>query len=105
MIDMNQIYAFAMKWSDKFRDQNINFIELVDHYMADDCTALGFKMDCGHAFGQVYGAAVNNSDELAKVIDDITDISLLGSAIYSKWRYFNHWAYDAADILEPKNRA
>ncbi len=105
MADMNQIHEFAVKWVDKFRDQKINYIELVDHYMADDCAALGFEMDCGHAFERVYGAAVNNSEELDKIIDDVTDISLLGSAIYSQWRYFNHWAYTGAEILEPKNRA
>ncbi len=105
MADINQIHEFALKWIDKFRDQKINYIELVDHYMADDCVALGFEMDCGNAFERVYGAAVFNSDELDKVIDDITDISLLGSAIYSRWRYFNHWAYTGEEILEPKNRA
>ena len=36
MADMNQIHTFAMKWLDKFRDQGINYIELVDHYMADE---------------------------------------------------------------------
>ena len=105
MADMNQIHEFAVKWIDKFRDQKVNYIELVDHYMADDCAALGFEMDCGHAFERVYGAAGYNSDELDKVIDAITDIYLLGSAIYSRWRYFNHWAYTGAEILEPKNRA
>lgn len=50
MAEMKQIHEFAAKWCDKFRDQNINYIELVDHYMADDCAALGFEMDCGHAF-------------------------------------------------------
>lgn len=35
----------------------------------------------------------------------MTDITLLGSAIYSQWRYFNHWAYTGAEILEPQNRA
>ena len=84
--DMKQIHDFTVKWCDKFRDQNINYIELVDHWMADDCVALGFEMDCGHAFS-------------------VTDIPLLGSAIYSQWRYFNHWAYDAAEILAPQNRA
>ena len=41
----------------KFRDQKISYIELVDHYMADDCQALGFQMDCGHAFSEKYGDA------------------------------------------------
>lgn len=105
MADMKLIHDFAMKWGDKFRDHNINYTELLDQQMAEDCNSLGFEMDFGHAFERVYGAAVNNSDELMKVIDDITDISLLGSAIYSRWRYFNHSSSNVDEILEPKNRA
>ena len=105
MADMKQIHDFAVKWCDKFRDQNINYIELVDHYMADDCAALGFEMDCGHAFSEKYGNEANNHEALDRIIDDVTDITLLGSAIYSQWRYFNHWAYTGAEILEPQNRA
>ncbi len=105
MADMKQVYDFAVKWCDKFRDQKINYIELVDHYMADDCDALGFKMDCGNAFEKLYGKAVHDYEELDKIIDDVTDISLLGSAIYSRWRYFNHWAYTGEEILEFKNRS
>lgn len=104
MADMTKIHDFADNWCDKFRDQNINYIELVDHFMADDCATLGFEMDCGKAFETKYGKAVFDDRELAKVIDAVDDISLLGSAIYSRWRYFNHWAYNAGDILEPKNR-
>lgn len=105
MADMKQIHDFAVKWCDKFRDQNINYIELVDHYLADDCDELGFDMDCGHAFQEKYGSAADNYEALDTIIDDVTDIPLLGSAIYSQWRYFNHWAYDAAEILKPENRA
>ena len=105
MVEMKQIHEFAVKWRDKFRDQNINYIELVDHFMADDCAVLGFEMDCGHAFSEKYGQAASNHEALDKIIDDVTDILLLGSAIYSQRRYFNHWAYDGAKILEPQNRA
>ena len=104
MDNRTPVYQFAVKWRSKFKDQTINYLELVERYMADDCAALGFKMDCGHAFEQQYGAAVYDSIELNNVIDSISDIPLLGSAIYSRWRYFNHWAYDSAEILEQKNR-
>ena len=104
MPKMDQIHAFAVKWCDKFRDQTIHYIELVDHYMADDCEALGFVMDCGNAFAKRYGDAVSNATALDKIIDEVKDISLLGSAIYSRWRYFNHWAYSAEEVLEPQNR-
>ena len=104
MADMKEVHDFAVKWAEKFRDEEINYIELVDHYMADDCINFEFVMDCGDAFGEVYGSAVYDSDELDKVIDEIADIPLLGSAVYSRWRFFNHWAYTAESILEPKNR-
>lgn len=105
MADMKQVHDFAIKWCDKFRDQKINYIELVDHYMADDCDALGFEMDCGNSFAETYGEAVHNYEELDKIIDTVIDIKLLGSAIYSRWRYFNHWAYTGEEILEFKNRS
>lgn len=105
MADMKQIHDFAVKWCDKFRDPNSNYIELVDHFMGDDCASLGFEMDCGHAFSEKYGQASSNHEILNRIIDDVTDTHLLGSAIYSRWRYFNHWAYDGAEILEPENRA
>ena len=105
MDDRARIHAFAVKWCDKFKDQTISYLELVEHYMADDCAALGFEMDCGHSFAQHYGNAVHDSAELDKIIDKIENVHLLGSAIYSRWRYFNHWAYSGAEILEPQNRA
>ena len=104
MPKMDQIHVFAVKWCDKFRDQTIHYIELVDHYMADDCEALGFVMDCGNAFAKRYGEAGSNATALDKIIDEVKDMSLLGSAIYSRWRYFNHWAYSAEEVLEPQNR-
>lgn len=105
MADAKDIYNFATKWCEKFRDQNIDYIALVDHYMADDCEKLGFIMDCGQAFAERYGTAAHNHEELNRIIDDVADIDLLGSAIYSRWRYFNHWAYSGEEILAPGNRS
>lgn len=105
MTDLKEIHDFAIKWIAKFRDENINYKELVDRYMADDCEALGFEMDCGRSFKKKYGISVGNYEDLETIIDEVMDIPLLGSVIYSKWRYFNHWAYDGREILEPKNRA
>ena len=104
MDDKSRIFQFAVKWCNKFKDQSISCRELEAHYLADDCATLGFEMDCGQAFWQWYGGAVHDAEELHKVIDEITDIPLLGSAIYSRWRYFSHWASDGDDISNPKNR-
>ena len=105
MKDMKEVHNFAVKWLDKFRNQEIDYIELVDHYLADDCDALGFEMDSGEGFSKRYGSAFYDYRELKKIIDYINDIELLGSAIYSRWRYFNHWAYDGEEILEDSNRS
>jgi hypothetical protein len=99
-----QVHDFAFKRYKKFDATSTNYIDLVDHYMADDCETLGFEMDCGHAFSEKYGAAAYDTAELQRIIGQIADISLLGSAIYSRWRYFNHWAYSGSEILEPDNR-
>ena len=98
------IKEFTQKWITRFQDPDVCYIDLVDHYMADDCQELGFEMDCGHTFQERYGKAVYDVAELRKIIEHVSDIKLLGSAIYSRWRYFNHWAYSGAEILEPGNR-
>lgn len=105
MADKKQVNDFAEKWIGKFKNDQTNYLELVDHFMADDCRALGFEMDCGHAFEERYGTAVYDNKALEHIIADVADIPLLGSAIYSRWRYFNHWAYSGAEIMEQENRA
>lgn len=102
---MKRIQSFAVKWLKKFRNPNTHYIELVDHYMADDCATLGFEMDSGESFVEKYGeSSYGNAEELRNIIDRVTDIPILGAAIYSAWRYYNHWAYDAAEILHCENR-
>lgn len=104
-MERKDVYNFAVKWNEKFRDSDIDYIELVDNYLADDCSALGFEMDCGHAFEEKFEIAVYDARALDTIIGNVNDISLLGSAIYSRWRYFNHWAYDVAEILSMHNRS
>ena len=104
MAELSSIYEFACKWLNKFNDPDTTYIDLIEHWMADDCDDLGFEMDCGKAFSEKYSGAFNDYQILEQIIDDVTDIELLGSAIYSKWRYYNHWAYSGAEILEPNNK-
>lgn len=104
-MERKDVYNFAVKWNEKFRDPDIDYIELIDHYLADDCSVLGFEMDCGHAFEEKFERAVYDARALDTIIENVSDISLLGSAIYSRWRYFNQWAYDAAEILSMSNRS
>ena len=99
--DCGAIHDFAIKWVEEFKT-NERYYTIFDNIkFANECSSLGFEMDCGNSFKDKYGDAVYSDLELSIVIDDIVDIGLLGSAIFSRWRYFNHWSYGPA---EPKDR-
>ena len=102
--DFDAIYKVALYWDAKFKDSKTTAMEILDGGLGDDCEKLGFIMDCGNAFTETYGKAAGSLKELQAIIDNVDDIGLLGSLIYSNWRYFNHWAWDGASILEPDNR-
>lgn len=57
-------------------------------------------MDCGNAFIEAFPEknVFNDKNELAAIIDSVTDVALLGSAVFSQWRYYNHWSYSTEDI-------
>lgn len=102
-----EVHAFAVKWSDKFRDSKTVPPEIEDPAFADACFSLCFKMDCGKAFMSAYPDtdAFHDYRELNKIVDHISDTQLLGSAIFSRWRYFTHWAGPGDDILAFENRS
>ena len=90
---MEHIHDFAIKWLDIFGSPNVNYQAIFDCItMVENCREIGFIMDGGQAFSAKYGRAANDYKELKKIIHEVTDISLLGSAIFSRWRYFNHWS-------------
>lgn len=91
----------------KFANPETKPFELLDdETFPNDCFDFGFKMDCGEAFIERYSdGAFREVKELQKIVAEIDDIDLLGSAVFSQWRYFNHWAYSPDEINEPNVRA
>ena len=91
---------------EKFIDKYVNFFEkefgrtresyyrfFDNNDFPNDCQALGFEMDCGHSFIEAYGeAAWNTVQGLKDSIDKIDDIKTIGNALFSQWRFFNHWS-------------
>lgn len=77
MSNMKQVYDFAVKWCDKFREQNISYRELVSPSMGQDCTDLGFDVDGGQAFFEKYGSDASEYEALNIIIDDVNDIQCL----------------------------
>jgi hypothetical protein len=103
LIDIEQIYDFALKWLDKFQDQSIAATELFDTQMADECAYIGFKPDNSNIFSKRYGQATFDHEALSKVINEVVDVPLLGSALYSRCLYFNHTALPS-EIQKPESR-
>ena len=89
------IITFAQKYIDFFEkefgsDKSKDWF-FGDDFFAKDCEALGFEMDCGQAFIAVDKDSWPTASALKDNLDKFTDISVIGSGLYSKWRAFNHW--------------
>ena len=101
------IHDFAAKWSPLFSNPETSAAELLNNEeFPDACFRFGFQMDAGSAFCDKYSEeAFNDVTYLKQIVEDISNIELLGSAIFSKWRYYNHWAYSSEEINDPEARA
>lgn len=59
---------------------------------AEDCRALGFNIDCDKSLARMYpDKNVFQATTLKKIIGEVNDSILLGSAIFARWRYLTHW--------------
>ena len=102
------IKTFTEKYIDYFQNDfapnSASYYDLFDSdTFPNDCRKLGFEMDCGHSFVETCGKEAWLYEKgLSSVIGKITDINVLGSALFSKWRYFNHWAYEHATEEDKK---
>ncbi|MBR6057891.1 MAG: hypothetical protein IKP58_06970 [Victivallales bacterium] len=89
LADKATINAFAHKWHAKVLARSR---DIEQPAFADECTALGFEMDCGESFSKAFpDIDFRDVDGFEKVVVGIDDIFLLGTAIFSYWRWFTHW--------------
>lgn len=104
MTTKQKIYDFAVRWLEKYRSNRTTEQEVFDGF-ADECVSLGFEMDCGNSFEEVFPDtnAFKDCRALNKIIDQVEDIGLLTSAIFSKWRYITYWS-GGESLLSDKNR-
>lgn len=87
------IYKFSEKWIKVFSTEDSQINEF-DINFGDECIGLGFQMDCGEEFNKRYPGCFDiHNHKLAQAISDINDVDLLGSALFSQWRYLTHWAW------------
>ena len=97
-----EIYNFAIKWLNKFKDKNKNLHEIFETMeFPEDCWKIGIEMDAGRLFNEKFGPARFSELELLKrIISNVDDINALGNLIFSKWRWFNHGDYV---VYEPED--
>ena len=89
LADNATINAFAYKWRAKVFERSRDIEKIT---FADECDALGFHMDCGESFNKAFPEIdFRDVDGFEKVVVGIDDIFLLGTAIFSYWRWFTHW--------------
>ena len=66
------------------------------------------RADHAATMNQLFSAYARGKEakELMVILGEaaLTDIDLLGSAIFSKWRYYTHWDYDMNAILSDEAR-
>lgn len=103
MSEIKEIHDFAVKYRELYKNPQTLEYEVLEGF-DKLCFLNGFEMDCGKRFINTFSSeAFYNYEEFDKVIDGIYDISLLGSAIFSYWRYITHWSYGES-LLDKKNR-
>lgn len=104
LLSTNDLIEFSQKYIDYFsndfgRDRSSYYKFFESQDFPDACISLGFEMDCGQSFIAAYGEeAWRSLAKLSTIIEKIDDVNMIGSALFSQWRYFNHWSYsDATD--------
>lgn len=100
----NEIVKFADKWKVSFSDENINYIELVDRYFEDDYENLGFVMKQADEMIDRKYSANQSFKSMTEILASYENSYFIGCVLFKNWRYFNHLAYDAEELLEPENR-
>lgn len=112
-LDNKAVNAFALKWLNKLNKHTSPFDdEDIEVNWGLEMKALGFQLDCGESFCEAFPASdpkdypLWNIEKLKEVINEINSIELLTSAIFSRWRYHNHWDYGGAErhISNPQNK-
>ncbi len=75
---------------------------LGNHRIPDTFSELHILMDGCDQICRKYGESVTTAEGMRKLAPEITDPSLLATAIYSKWRWYARWAADPNDVLSPE---
>ena len=91
-----RIHTFAMIWMQMYKNHALTPFSFFEdsQFVGEGLSDLGFEMDCGESINRLLpGLNISEVDTFKRVINQITDIQVLGNAIFSQWRYWNHWSF------------
>lgn len=94
MNERAELHRFAVKWQAVFESPAVPW-RLFDDFepLGAEMAVLGFQMDCGAAIEAAYpGVRWSGLTEWQSLLPQIADVPLLTSALFSQWRYWNHWS-------------
>ncbi len=95
LANKQKIRRFALIWQQMYLNhRNIPFAFFEDiMFLGEELADLGFEMDCGESLENAFPGvdAYNDNAEFEKILGKI-DLQTLGNAIFSQWRYWNHWS-------------
>lgn len=98
----SNLHSFAVRYIDLFNDSQVRESVLEDG-LGEECSKFGFDMDAGESFIKHYSeAAFYKADALESIIHDVDSVELLGSGMFSRWRYITHWAESSLLVDENK---
>lgn len=106
MLYAKELYNFAVKWRNKFKNENIDYEELIN--IGDEVShKFSERWYLGEKFTNVYGEAFDDFYELANICDKVTDVKILLSAIRLKCKEFmiSDKEDEKKKILEFNNRS
>lgn len=84
------LHAFAKRLAHAAK--TIGEAGIVAAVSPEEMWSLGLEMDCGKSFERMYKQELGDLQSLELDSDRIDDPLILGSAIFSEWRYYTHWA-------------
>lgn len=84
------LHAFAKRLA--YAAKTIGEAGIVAAVSPEEMWSLGLEMDCGKSFERMYKQELGDLQSLELDSDRIDDPLILGSAIFSEWRYYTHWA-------------
>jgi hypothetical protein len=103
MADKQAIHDFAEKYLDLYKNKRTTEAQLNEGF-ADQCQALGFSKEDGHALGHMHYREFYFDKQLRHAAAQVTDMQELGDSIYYKWNYFNNVSI-VTTVDSPKARA